>query len=158
MFVRTTLATLLVVSMTSLAAAQFPYADPYAARVNALALRQAQLASHRARAAVPVNYTFPIRRDLSGVYGAGIYPSVFGQYSTPYVQDGQVAYRPTATCRDACGIGCNSSAPYSSYYPQTTATSISAASPYYVGSSLAGPPKVYPKDQPIRNLFRYLVP
>ena len=78
MIFSTTLATLLIVSMTSLASAQYPYADPYAAQVQARDVRQAQLANQRTRAAVPVNYTFPVRRDLSGVYGAGAYSSVYG--------------------------------------------------------------------------------
>ena len=155
MFTRTTVATLLFVSMASLAAAQFPYADPYTARASTRAVRQADLAGQRARASAPVNYTFPVRRDLSGVNGAGIYPAVHGQYNNSW--NGQVAYRPTANHTNACGSRYENAAT-SRYYPQTSAVAINAASPYYVGSSLAGPPKVYPKNQPIRNFFRYLVP
>ncbi len=164
MLIRTTLASSLIVLMASVAAAQYPYADPYAARVDARAVRQAQVASERARASVPVNYTFPVRRDPFGVYGVGIQPSQYGLASSPYPRDTRLAYRPAANYgqnyQQACSQGNNSTAAYASYYPRTTAAAaaVRSTSPYYVGTSLGGPPKVYPKDQPIRNFFRYLIP
>lgn len=176
--------------IASTAAAQSPYTDPYQQRDA----RHAYLASQRAKAAVPVNYTFPVRRDLATAYNAAAYSPQYqySQYGSPYAaypnarsysgyqNPQQTTYRPYNTpyagyansyptipyaaspavanpyqsARPICS-GSSSSATTDAYYRATGST---GANPYYVGSTLAGPPKVYPRSEPIRNVFRYLFP
>lgn len=195
----TTLAAILIgFGVMSIASAQSPYSDPYLERAAQRSSRAAYLAGQRAKASMPVNYTFPVRADISTAYNAAAYSPQY-QYSryaspyraypnatanTPYQNAAyqsayQNTYRPTATPYAAAGNAyaanpyqterpsCSSS-PYlktnsipatnGAYYRAAAAASGGEASPYYVGTSLGGPPKVYPKDEPFRNLFRYLIP
>jgi hypothetical protein len=183
----TVAAVLYFLCLATLAVAQSPYADPYSGRPAQRDARLAYLAAQRAKAAVPVNYTFPVRPDIATAYSAAAYSPQY-QYSRyisrpyadrnvathrAYPDANQTAYRPTAAPYttslatayanplapnpyriDASSCAANSA---TSYY-RASPSPRGDASPYYVGASLAGPPKVYPKDEPVRNLFRYLVP
>lgn len=165
-----------------LASAQTPYSNPYAQRVTQREARWAYLANQRAKASIPVNYTFAVRPDLATAHSAAAYSpqyqyssygSLYANYpqarpSSAYQNTSQTAYRPIATPytayanpyvangqQTACAASPATSGAY--YRGAVTATG-RGGSPTYVGSSLAGPPKVYPTDQPIRNVFRYLLP
>lgn len=209
---RATLSALLAGTVLStFATAQSPYNDPY--RSASRAARVAYLESERAKAATPINYTFPIRSDLATAYNAAAYSpqyqysqnprygsysgygSAYGNrpyspYASPnYVGGAKTAYRPTPLpnprygtnpytsnrypasgysqgAHHTDGTACPLSRPPApstttdAYYRAAAAANArtNANDKYYVGSTLAGPPKVYPSDEPLRNLFRYLIP
>ena len=179
-------ALLLGLGLSSLVEAQTPNADPFYPRANQREARLAYLASQRAKASVPVNYSFPVRADAATAYNASAYSPRYqfsmrpnyvfanpaGAYSPAPNSYGNYAYRPQASPYHMDGRLCplanrTVTTPPSSYYrgtiPNRSYTSASPYAPshdpyYYVGASAAGPPKVYPKDEPVRNFFRYLFP
>ena len=168
---------------TPLVSAQVPYSSPYPQRAANREARWAYLASQRAKASIPVNYTFAVRPDLATAYSAAAYSpryqySSYGQLYANYPQAGpagtyqnaaRTAYRPVPApyttyanpraadtqTQPVCSPVTQASNPY---YSGTVTPARRANDAYYVGSSLSGPPKVYPTDQPIRNVFRYLLP
>ncbi len=229
---RTTLLLLALLAglvFASFADAQTPNADPFSGRIRSREARLAYLANQRAKASVPVNYSFPVRSDAATVYSARAYAPQYhysrspnalppGRQYDPYLYGANLGGSPSMTYRPVAppyaypsGATPTTTGPYT--YPQngtyppyanmlhtdgrpcpvatpqpavtsptqpnvlmpanqatnayyatgapyspTVTTQMQADPNYFVGKTAAGPPRVYPKDEPLRNVFRYLFP
>ena len=107
-------------------------------------------------------YRMPLPEDYRG-YRAEYYTNrdYWDRYrAAGYNGENYDAYRPTAACRPVYPRPDFPSQFPSGYYPNAPRAAGYAPMPrnYYKGDGLFGKDTVFAKDQPIRNIFRYLLP